>query len=198
MKKTTKGALAAGSAAVLLMGGAGTLAYWSANTSVAGVNVTAGEPEDHQRHLRDGELGVRQRRDRRQQDLRPGDRSDRAGRQSLTKTCAFTIRATGEHLRANVALTNPALSGALASSLTLDTSFKVGGVDLTTADITEANNNNTVNVVIGVTFNGGVAGDNASQTLSGALSQFAIQTRPGPQLNCASRWLSRSGRPPAG
>lgn len=174
MKKTTKGALAAGSAAVLLMGGAGTLAYWSANTSVAGVNVTAGELKiindtcaTANWVFDSGETVANKTYVPATDLIVPGDK--------LTKTCAFTIRATGEHLRAHVALTNPALSGALASSLTLDTSFKVGGVDLTTADITEANNNNTVNVVIGVTFNGGVAGDNASQTLSGALSQFAIQ-----------------------
>ena len=34
MKKTTKGALAAGSAAVLLMGGVGTLAYWNDSEDV--------------------------------------------------------------------------------------------------------------------------------------------------------------------
>ena len=36
MNKTTKGALAGGAAAVLLMGGVGTLAYWTADEDVTG------------------------------------------------------------------------------------------------------------------------------------------------------------------
>lgn len=43
MKKTTKGALAAGSAAVLLMGGAGTLAFWTATDDVDGGGIAAGD-----------------------------------------------------------------------------------------------------------------------------------------------------------
>lgn len=42
MKKTTKGAIAAGGAAVLLMGGAGTLAYWTAQGTVSGGSITSG------------------------------------------------------------------------------------------------------------------------------------------------------------
>lgn len=42
MNKSTKGALAAGAAAVLLLGGAGSLAYWTASGSVAGGTLTSG------------------------------------------------------------------------------------------------------------------------------------------------------------
>ncbi len=42
MKKSTKGALAGGTAAFLLLGGAGTLAYWTADAPVDGGEVTAG------------------------------------------------------------------------------------------------------------------------------------------------------------
>lgn len=42
MKKTTKGALAAGAAAALLLGGAGSLAYWTASGSVAGGTLSSG------------------------------------------------------------------------------------------------------------------------------------------------------------
>lgn len=172
MKKTTKGALAAGSAAVLLMGGAGTLAYWSANTSVAGVEVTAGELKivndtctTANWVFDSGETVANKTYVPATDLIVPGDK--------LTKTCQFEIRATGEHLRATVDLTNPALSGDLASALTLDSSFQVGGVDLTESDITEGNDGDVVNVVIGVTFNSGSL--NPTQTLAGALSQFAIQ-----------------------
>lgn len=42
MKKSTKGALAAGAAAALLLGGAGTLAYWTADATVDGGTLNAG------------------------------------------------------------------------------------------------------------------------------------------------------------
>ena len=43
MKKSTKGALAASSAAVLLLGGAGSLAFWSDSQDVGSANITSGE-----------------------------------------------------------------------------------------------------------------------------------------------------------
>ncbi len=42
MKKSTKGAVAAGAAAVLLLGGAGSLAYWTDDTTVDGGTIEAG------------------------------------------------------------------------------------------------------------------------------------------------------------
>src|SRR5690606_13382356 len=43
MKKHTKGAIAAGVAAVLLLGGAGTLAYWSDGAAIGGTDIASGE-----------------------------------------------------------------------------------------------------------------------------------------------------------
>ncbi len=43
MKKATKGAIAAAGAGVLLLGGAGTLAYWTADGAAAGSDITAGD-----------------------------------------------------------------------------------------------------------------------------------------------------------
>ena len=43
MNKSTKGALAASSAAVLLLGGAGSLAFWSDSQDVGSANITSGE-----------------------------------------------------------------------------------------------------------------------------------------------------------
>jgi len=42
MNKSTKGALAAGAAAVLLLGGAATLAYWTDDATVDGGDITSG------------------------------------------------------------------------------------------------------------------------------------------------------------
>jgi len=170
MKKTTKGALAAGAAAVLLMGGAGTLAYWSADADVDGVQVTAGELKiindncDGDVWNFDGGEDVADKVYTAGDLIVPGD--------VLTKECSFEIQATGEHLRAEVELSNPALSGDLASALTLVDSFQVDGVDLDETDITEANDGDVVDVTISVTFNG--SSDNTTQTLSGALSAFEI------------------------
>ncbi len=43
MNKTIKGVLAAGTASVLLVGGAGTLAYWNDTATVGGATFTAGD-----------------------------------------------------------------------------------------------------------------------------------------------------------
>ena len=42
MNRTTKGALAAGAAGVLLLGGVGTLAFWTADEDVTGATINAG------------------------------------------------------------------------------------------------------------------------------------------------------------
>ncbi len=42
MNRSTKGAIAAAAAAVLLLGGAGSLAYWSADGEVGGDTITSG------------------------------------------------------------------------------------------------------------------------------------------------------------
>ena len=43
MKKQTKGAIAAAAAGALLLGGAGSLAYWSDSSTIGGNTITAGE-----------------------------------------------------------------------------------------------------------------------------------------------------------
>ncbi|MBM4653639.1 alternate-type signal peptide domain-containing protein [Rhodococcus hoagii] len=43
MNKKTKGAIAAGAAAVLLAGGAGTMAAWNSSASLPSATITAGE-----------------------------------------------------------------------------------------------------------------------------------------------------------
>lgn len=42
MRKSTKGALAAVAAGALLLGGAGTLAYWTDEATIAGTDITTG------------------------------------------------------------------------------------------------------------------------------------------------------------
>ncbi|KRC48990.1 MULTISPECIES: alternate-type signal peptide domain-containing protein [unclassified Nocardioides] len=170
MKKTTKGALAAGSAAVLLMGGAGTLAFWNANTDVDGVAVTAGELKIINDNCVDADWVFDSGEDEADKVYAAGDLI--VPGDELTKTCTFEIQATGEHLRANLDVTEPSLSGALAPNLTLVDTYQVGGVDLVDGDITEDNDGDVVTANISVTFNG--SSTNATQTLAGALSDFTL------------------------
>ncbi|MBW8750057.1 MAG: alternate-type signal peptide domain-containing protein [Propionibacteriales bacterium] len=90
MKKTTKGALAAAAAGTLLVGGAGTLAFWTDAVTIGGTDVSSG-------HLKlvdascagwkiDGGANYTN------QLLVPGD--------TLTRHCEYTLDAAGSHLTA--------------------------------------------------------------------------------------------------
>lgn len=106
MKKSTKGALAAAAAGVLLLGGAGSLAYWSATDTVDSIGVTAGELKLSDPTctgwLFDGSETTEDKPyDPATDTIVPGD--------VLTQSCDYTIIAKGEHLRA-VLLTSSGLS----------------------------------------------------------------------------------------
>jgi len=92
MKKSTKGALAAGSAAVLLLGGAGSLAYWTADGAVDGGTITAGSltltDVTCDADWVEGTTVITT--------IVPGD--------TVTKQCTGTLTLVGEHIGATVAL----------------------------------------------------------------------------------------------
>ncbi len=171
MKKSTKGAFAAGTAAVLLMGGAGTMAFWTADADVDGVAVTAGELKIISDTCADADWVFDGEEDEAGKvydaatdPIVPGD--------VLTKTCSFEIQATGEHLRAELEVTNPELSGDLEPALTLEDSFTIGATEVANGEITEENDGNVVNANISVTFEGGSGND--TQTDAGVLSAFEL------------------------
>lgn len=90
MNKTIKGSLAAGAAAVLLLGGAGSLAFWTDEATVAGTDITAGymkltEPVC-EGWLLEGTAYTTQL-------LVPGD--------TLTQSCSFELDAEGTNLLAD-------------------------------------------------------------------------------------------------
>ncbi len=92
MKKSTKGAVAAAAAGVLLLGGAGSLAYWTADGTVTGGDITAGDLT-----LTDGDCdadwtyaGTATVVDL----FVPGD--------EITKTCTFDLTASGDNLEAEL------------------------------------------------------------------------------------------------
>ncbi len=170
MKKSTKGAFAAGAAAVILLGGAGTLAFWTADTDVDGGEINSGqlllsEPDCGDWTLDADEAvagavfvpGTTQ--------VVPGD--------VITRTCTFVITAEGEHLRATLGVSDPDFAPAndLADDLTVDADFTIGGNPIP-AEITNDYDQNIVTSVVTVTFDS--ASGNESQDLSTVLDDITI------------------------
>lgn len=170
MKKSTKGAVAAGSAAVLLMGGVGTLAYWNDSETVTGTTIGSGrldlevvDCDDWQLDAdggAGGDLGSRE--------IVPGD--------SLTKTCTYTLTAEGDHLEASLGITTPNWTGALASKVTTAATFTVGVVPVTpgTPYPFEDGSPETITAEFTVDFPFGTSVDNTSQDLTATLGDVTM------------------------
>src|SRR6476661_8323606 len=121
MKKSTKGAFAATTAAVLLLGGAGTLAYWNGTATVPGGDLASGVlwiggQGCGQGWTLDGGAAYTT------QPLVPGD--------TLTEVCTIDLVADGEHLGADLALSAPTwtAANALTSQMAASAHFTVNGV----------------------------------------------------------------------
>ena len=123
MKKTTKGALAAGSAAVLLMGGAGTLAYWTDSVTTEGTDIATGhlslDLDECTGWTLDGGAAYTG------QLLVPGDQ--------LTQDCTYTLDIAGAHLsEVDFDVTLPSDVGGsadLAEEITPTIDVELEGVD---------------------------------------------------------------------
>lgn len=163
MKKSTKGAVAAGAAAVLLMGGAGTLAYWTADGQIAGGPVTSGhlklEAADTGTWTLNGDpvssIGTVR--------IVPGD--------ELEFTGSYTIDAAGDNLQADVAVTGATESGTLAPFVNTGLEYTVNGNPATS--ITESNDGDILEAVVEVDFPFGTAADNASNVAGGLVLNLA-------------------------
>jgi len=169
MNKSTKGALAAVAAGVLLLGGAGTLAFWTDSETVTGGNLASGHLDIATDGTNTGcaawklDSGESVPVTYAEGDpLVPGD--------VLSRHCAFTIDAAGNHLRATIAATGGTASGALADALTVGTAnLQVNGV--TATEFTEANDGQALTVDVTVTFNSSVTDH---EDLAGALSDITV------------------------
>ncbi|WP_193605265.1 alternate-type signal peptide domain-containing protein [Nocardioides dongkuii] len=166
MNKTAKGALAASTAAVLLMGGAGSLAYWTDSVAGGAGTVNAGQLTI------DGEAGTWTH-----------NGADVANPQAVTAvpgdefvyTGSYTIGATGDDLQATLAVTKGAASGGLADAVTVTPSFVLAGTELTADQvISDADDGETLAVAIDVDFAWGAEGDNASQGQTLNLTNYTV------------------------
>lgn len=176
MKKMTKGALAAGVGAALLLGGAGTLAYWSDATSISGGSLETGRlalsdascdagwvyAEDN---ANAGEaVGL----------LVPGD--------SIEKRCSFTIDAAGDSLTAELTTptsTTVTVGGETAPQtlqMPVGATYSIEG-EAVPSVITSDNDGDTVTAVLTVSFPFGDQSINGNDTqdIEAALDDIAVQ-----------------------
>jgi alternate signal-mediated exported protein len=183
MNRSTKGALAASAAGALLLGGAGSLAYWNSNQIVGGGAIDSGTltlTQEVGQSCTDWALdteggptaytpGTTQ--------LVPGD--------VITRTCEYTVTASGAHLAADLTMEAPSFVGggdaALESALTTSATYTLAGAPVTTGqDITSSNTGDVVIAVIKVTFESGTAGVTA-QGVTTTLDDITVgltQTHP--------------------
>lgn len=173
MNKSTKGALAAAAGAVLLLGGAGSLAYWNDTATVDGGTLNSGSLKLTDTTAGGGCSSAAWTLDAAENPpgsvfnlatdtLVPGD--------VLTKKCTYTISAVGKHLRATVAATGAAASGTLAPALSTTGTFTSAGTAVTS--VTSADNGKTLDATISVTFD--PASDNTTQVKTATLNNLVV------------------------
>jgi alternate signal-mediated exported protein len=173
MNRTTKGALAAGAAAGLLLGGLGSLAYWTDSETIGGGAVNSG-------HLALTTDATNTGCAAWQLDsaeaapltytvgdpLVPGD--------VLTRVCNYTIEADGNHLRATLGISTPTLTagtGSYGSDLvTAVSDTKVNGSAATS--FTEANDGQTLTATVTVTFD--ADSGNSTQDVTAVLEAMTL------------------------
>lgn len=171
MKKTTKGALAAVAGGSLLLGGAGSLAYWNGSQTVTGSNIDSGTftlsaPDcssaggTHEWQF-DGGATFTPGTDH----IVPGD--------TLTKVCVFDLELVGNHIAATLAADSAVFTAAngLTAELVPNVDFTIAGNPMP-ATLTDPGSY-TIQADISVTFDGAAASNN-SQTLQAALDDITV------------------------
>lgn len=176
MKKASKGAVAAGTGALLLLGGGGTLAYWSDSDTVAGGGFDSGQLrlETDGTNAGCGNWMLQHGANPSAVYL-PGDKI--VPGDVLTRQCAFTVKAEGRHLRATVGIGSATFTpgGATAFGGMLTPSVSALYVDgAPRTELTEGDDEKALTVSVTVTFNS--AAGNSTQDLSTVLDNLAITT----------------------
>lgn len=168
MRKTTKGALAAGTAVVLLTGGAGTLAYWSDSTDGGSGTINSGKltldgSAENGAWTHNGQSVA----DPQAVVAVPGDTFAYAG--------SYTIEATGTDLRARLDVTEGTATGGLVNVLAVTPEFQIDGVELAAPQvITSGDAGNVVSVAIEIDFPFGSTADNTSQGQALDLTDYQV------------------------
>jgi alternate signal-mediated exported protein len=168
MHNNTKAACAATAAAVLLLGGASTMASWNDSKTIAGGAIKSGSLSLTQET---GQTCTAWTLDEAGGGgafvpgttlVVPGD--------VITRTCTYTVNATGEHLAATVGLASPSFdeTNDLVSALTATATYTrdpgTGAVALAdNAAITSANDGDVLSAAVSVTFSSATSGTTAQE-----------------------------------
>lgn len=173
MNKTTKGALAAATAAALLVGGAGTLAFWSDSDNVDAGTIAAGElslaPAAASPTWTDTHDGATIS-DIASFRVVPGD--------NLVYEAAFTVNAEGDNLDATLDIDEASVSGALLDESSVDVAVTdASGSPI--AAITPAQDGETITATVTFDFPYAAA-TNVSQQQAADLSgiRLALTQQP--------------------
>ncbi len=187
MKRSTKGALAAGGAAALLMGGTGTIAFWTATGDAEGgpinagtLTLTAGTCDANWVYAA-GQAGAGNPVTL----FVPGD--------EVTKECTFTVGATGDNLAATVdapaALTFVTDPAGTSFDATVDATYDLDGTPIADGGtITDDDGGETLTVRFDVSIPYGTAdpagiNDNDMQGVEATLDTLTVtltQVDPNP------------------
>ncbi|SEB92280.1 alternate signal-mediated exported protein, RER_14450 family [Paramicrobacterium humi] len=177
MKKSTTAALAGGLGFVLLLGGAGTLAYWSDADAASPETIASGTLDLGT--ATSGNWTVRHGANDTTPDaytgpIVPGD--------ILTKTIDVPVTMIGQNLAADLTVANPSVLNASAANQGLQKALKIQVVSVNgkagqSASLTAADDKKSVPVVVSVTFPSGASSDNAaaSQSLQFGVSYTLTQ-----------------------
>lgn len=160
MKKQTKAAIAVGAGAILLLGGAGSLAYWNDTTTIPGGKIDSGQLSlapcagggawtDTNKANAPIDINLFK--------IVPGD--------TVAFACNSTINATGNNLKATLtADVLPTVGGnnELAAALNTTVTATVGGTTLPAGSpgvqITPAAGAQSANLKVSITFNAATSG----------------------------------------
>ncbi|MET0931961.1 MAG: alternate-type signal peptide domain-containing protein [Aeromicrobium sp.] len=175
MKKSTKGALAASAAGVLLLGGAGSLAYWTADGTADGGVITAGDLK-----LTDGACG---------DGWEYADGAASAGDpvvlfvpgDVITQQCTFELQATGDNLTATVnaptSVSYTSAPDADALTLTADTTFTIGDPAVALGPVVTSENDGdtiTATFVVTIPYGDTVINGNDTQDIVASLNDLTV------------------------
>ncbi len=175
MHRSTKGALAAAAAAALLLGSAGTLAYWTGNADVPGATFTSGYLRLTDDTCATAAWQLDGGADYTTQRIVPGD--------SLTKTCTFSIDGVGDHMTVSLDTATPGwtATNALTDDLAVSSTFtgSVSGGPL--ADPATVTESETITAVVTVTFDSASGNETNVPTagLDAALDDVTITATQG-------------------
>jgi alternate signal-mediated exported protein len=171
MKKATKGALAAAAAGTLMVGGAGSLAFWTGTGTVAGTNISSGSITMGAETCTGTGLHGWQFADSgafsaSTSKIVPGD--------SISKVCTFSLALAGDNIGADLTLTNPAtFTGGSTLATALGTPTATFAVDGATATQVTAAGTYAIKVTVTVAFPSSVTAVD-TQSVSTSLNNLTV------------------------